>query len=306
MQYWAVMLKWVVPVQHNLLNKILGNHKMKTIISKITAAALAMGIGFGATAALAAGGPTNKPREVDWSFAGPFGKWDLGQLQRGYKIYSQNCASCHSIELLSFRNLQEIGFSEEEVKAIAAGFEVTDGPNADGEMFERPAVPADRIPGPYANTAEAAALNNGAAPPDFSLLAKARAPERGFPTFVFDIFTTYAENGSDYIYSVLTGYQDVPEGVEEREGSHYNPYFIAGDWIAMAQPLYGDDVEYDDGTEPTLEQHAKDVAAFMTWAAEPYLVERKQLGFKVIIFLLILTILLYLSKKQVFAGMKKD
>jgi len=279
---------------------------MKTIISKITATALALGIGFGSTAALAAGGPKNKPREVDWSFSGPFGKWDLGQLQRGYKIYAEVCASCHSIELLSFRNLQEIGFSEEEVKAIAAEFEVTDGPNADGEMFERPAVAADKIPGPYANTAEGAALNNGAAPPDFSLLAKARAPERGFPTFVFDIFTTYAENGSDYIYSLLTGYKDAPEGVELAEGTHYNPYYIGGEALAMGQPLYGDDVEYDDGTEPTLDQHAKDVTAFMTWAAEPYLIERKQLGFKVIIFLLILSVLLYLSKKQVFAGMKKD
>lgn len=306
MQYWAVMLKWVVLVQRNLLNKILGNHKMKTIISKITAAALALGIGFGATAAFAAGGPINKPREVDWSFSGPFGKWDLGQLQRGYKVYAEVCASCHSIELLSFRNLQEIGFSEDEVKAIAAEFEVTDGPNADGEMFERPAVPADRIPGPYANTAEAAALNNGAAPPDFSLLAKARAVERGFPTFVFDIFTTYAENGSDYIYSLLTGYKDAPEGVEIADGTHYNPYYIGGKALAMGQPLNGDDVEYDDGTEATLEQASKDVTAFMTWAAEPYLVERKQLGFKVIIFLLILTVLLYLSKKQVFAGMKKD
>lgn len=279
---------------------------MKRIISKVTAVALALGIGFGASAALAAGGPQNKPREIDWSFAGPFGKWDLGQLQRGYKVYKNNCASCHSIELLAFRNLEAIGFSEEEVKAIAAEFEVTDGPNADGEMFERSAVPADRIPGPYANSAEAAALNNGAVPPDFSLLVKARAPERGFPTFIYDIFTLYAENGSDYIYSLLTGYQDAPEGVELPEGTHYNPYFIAGNAIAMGQPIWGDDVEYDDGTEATIEQVAKDVTAFMTWAAEPFMIERKQMGLKVIIFLLILSVLLYLSKKQVFTVLKKD
>lgn len=279
---------------------------MKRIISKVTAVALALGIGFGASAALAAGGPQNKPREIDWSFAGPFGKWDLGQLQRGYKVYKNNCASCHSIELLAFRNLEAIGFSEEEVKAIAAEFEVTDGPNADGEMFERPAVPADRIPGPYANSAEAAALNNGAVPPDFSLLVKARAPERGFPTFIYDIFTLYAENGSDYIYSLLTGYQDAPEGVELPEGTHYNPYFIAGNAIAMGQPIWGDDVEYDDGTEATIEQVSKDVTAFMTWAAEPFMIERKQMGLKVIIFLLILSVLLYLSKKQVFTVLKKD
>ncbi len=279
---------------------------MKNLISKIAAFGIAAGIALSASSAFAAGGPINKPREVDWSFSGPFGKWDLGQLQRGYKVYAENCSSCHSIELLSFRNLQEIGFSEAEVKAIAAEFEVTDGPNADGEMFERAAVPADRIPGPYANTAEAAALNNGAAPPDFSLLAKARAPERGFPTFVFDIFTTYAENGSDYIYSLLTGYQEAPEGVEISDGTHYNPYFIAGNALAMAAPLDDGSVDYDDGTESTLDQHAKDVTAFMTWAAEPYLIERKQMGFKVIIFLLILSVLLYLSKKQVFASMKKD
>lgn len=300
------MQKLAVLAQHNLLNKVWGNSKMKMIISKLAAVAIVLGISFGATAALAAGGPINKPREVDWSFSGPFGKWDLAQLQRGYKIYKENCSSCHSIELLAFRNLQEIGFSEEEVKAIASEFEVTDGPDADGEMFERAAVPADLIPGPYANTAEAASLNNGAAPPDFSLLAKSRAVERGFPLFVFDIFTLYAENGSDYIYSLLTGYQDPPEGVEVADGTHYNPYFIAGNALAMGQPLYGDDVEYDDGTEPTLDQHAKDVTAFLTWAAEPYLIERKQMGFKVIIFLLILSLLLYLSKKQVFSALRKD
>jgi len=280
---------------------------MKTIISKITAAALALGIGFGATAALAASEyPVNKPREVDWSFSGPFGKWDLGQLQRGYKIYEEVCAACHSIELLAFRNLQEIGFSEAEVKAIAAEFEVTDGPNADGEMFERTAVAADLIPGPYANNAEAAFANNGAAPPDFSLLSKSRAVERGFPLFVFDIFTLYAENGSDYIYSLLTGYKEAPEGTEIADGTHYNPYFIAGKALAMAAPLDDDTVDYDDGTEQTLDQHAKDITAFMTWAAEPYLIERKQMGFKVIIFLLILSLLLYLSKKQVFTALKKD
>lgn len=300
------MQKLAVLAQHNLLNKVWGNSKMKMIISKLAAVAIVLGISFGATATLAAGGPINKPREVDWSFSGPFGKWDLAQLQRGYKIYKENCSSCHSIELLAFRNLQEIGFSEEEVKAIASEFEVTDGPDADGEMFERAAVPADLIPGPYANTAEAASLNNGAAPPDFSLLAKSRAVERGFPLFVFDIFTLYAENGSDYIYSLLTGYQDPPEGVEVADGTHYNPYFIAGNALAMGQPLYGDDVEYDDGTEPTLDQHAKDVTAFLTWAAEPYLIERKQMGFKVIIFLLILSLLLYLSKKQVFSALRKD
>ena len=285
---------------------------MRTLVSKIAGLALASAITFSASLAMAAGGegetphyPIKKPREVDWSFAGPFGKWDLGQLQRGYKVYNEVCAACHSIELLSFRNLEEIGFSAEEVKAIAAEFEVQDGPDADGEMFDRPAVASDRIPGPYANSAEAASANNGAEPPDFSLLAKARAPERGFPTFVFDIFTLYAENGPDYIYSLLTGYQDAPEGVDVGE-SYYNPYFIAGSALAMAPPLDDDSVEYDDGTAATLDQQSKDVAAFMMWAAEPKLVERKALGFKVMVFLLILTVLLYLTKKQVFTALKKS
>lgn len=280
---------------------------MKTYVSKFAGLALALGIGAaGVVAAYAAGGPTNKPREVEWSFAGPFGTWDYAQLQRGWEIYQNNCSACHSIDLVAFRNLQEIGLSENRVKAIAAEYDIEDGPDADGELFDRPGVPADRIPGPYANSAEAASVNNGAAPPDFSLLAKARAPERGFPTFVFDIFTLYAENGPDYIYSLLTGYQDAPEGVDVGD-SHYNPYFIAGDLLAMAAPLSDDNVyeyENDESVEATLDQNAKDIAAFMMWAAEPKLVERKQLGFKVIVFLLIFSLLLYLTKKQVFAALK--
>lgn len=279
---------------------------MKHAIVKIAGMVLAGALMFGAGPAMSAGEyPLKKPREQDWSFSGPFGKWDYGQLQRGFKVYREVCASCHSIDLIKFRNLTEIGFTEDQVKAIAAEYEVTDGPNIDGEMFERPAVLTDAIPGPYANDKEAAAVNNGAVPPDFSLLAKARAVERGFPTFVFDIFTLYAENGPDYLYSLLTGYpEEVPEDVDLPEGVAYNPYFIAGKGLAMAQPLYGDDVEYDDGTEATISQQAKDVSAFMMWAAEPYLVERKSLGFRVIIFLLVFAGLLYLTKKQVFRSLK--
>ena len=208
------------------------------------------------------------------------------------------------MDLVAFRNLETLGFSEEQIKAIAAEYDVEDGPNADGEMFDRSGKPSDRIPGPYANVQEAASANNGAAPPDFSLLAKARAPERGFPTFVFDVFTLYAENGPDYIYSLLTGYQDAPAGVEVTEGTHYNPYFIAGNALAMAAPLSDGIVTYDDGSAETVDQYAHDVAAFMMWAAEPHLVERKQMGFIVMIFLVVFTMLLYLSKKRLFADMK--
>ena len=280
----------------------LGEIKMKTVFSKITGLVLATGLCV--TVAFAAGGPINKPKEQDWSFAGPFGHWDQGQLQRGFKVYQEVCAACHSIDLVAFRNLEALGFSEAQVKAIAKEYDVTDGPNADGEMYDRPAVASDRIPGPYANSAEAASANNGAAPPDFSLLAKARAPERGFPTFVFDVFTLYAENGPDYIYSLLTGYQDAPAGVEISEGTHYNPYYIGGEALAMANPLSDGIVTYDDGSPETIDQYSKDISAFMMWAAEPMLIERKSMGFKVLIFLAILAFLMYRTKKAVFASQK--
>lgn len=284
---------------------------MKKMILRVAGLCTALVLAFGAAGAMAAGEgetahyPIKKPRYVDWSFAGPFGKWDLGQLQRGFKIYREVCAACHSMDLVAFRNLEEIGFSPEQVKAIAAEYEVTDGPNADGDMFDRAAVPSDRIPGPFENLAQAAASNNGAAPPDFSLIAKARAPERGFPTFIFDVFWLYAENGPDYIYSLLVGYQDAPDHVEVAEGAYYNPYFIAGSSLAMAPPLSDGLVTYDDGAPETLDQYSKDVSAFLMWAAEPSLIERKAMGFKVMIFLLLLTLLVYLTKKKVFAGLKK-
>ncbi|MEM9331144.1 MAG: cytochrome c1 [Pseudomonadota bacterium] len=278
---------------------------MKKILATISGLAVAALLAMPVSAEAAGAYPKNKPREQSWSFAGPFGTWDLNQLQRGFKVYQEVCAACHSIDLVAFRNLEALGFSEAQVKAIAAEYEVEDGPNADGELFDRTAVPSDLIPGPYANVEEGAAANNGAAPPDFSLLAKARAVERGFPTFVFDVFTLYAENGPDYIYSLLTGYKDPPEGVEVQDGTHYNPYFIAGSALAMANPLDDDIVDYDDGTPQTADQYAKDVTAFMMWAAEPSLVERKQLGFSVMIFLLIFAALLYLTKKQVFRDLKE-
>ncbi|MCF6321371.1 MAG: cytochrome c1 [Rhizobiaceae bacterium] len=248
--------------------------------------------------------PLKKPKYSEWSFSGPFGKWDIGQLQRGLKIYTQSCAACHSLDLVPFRSLYELGYSEEQVKAFAAEYEVTDGPNAEGEMFERPATPADRFPNPYANSVEAALANNGAVPPDFSLLAKARAPKRGFPNFVFDVFTLYAENGPDYIYSLLTGYSEAPQGKELSEGTYYNPYFAGGSAPAMAPPLSDDLIDYDDGTPQTVDQYAKDISAFLMWTAEPVLVERKQLGFKVMLFLIIFAVLLYFTKRQVFASLK--
>ena len=245
--------------------------------------------------------PLKKPAEQSWSFAGPFGHYDKGQLQRGLKIYTEVCAACHSMRLLSYRNLADLGYSEEQIKNYAAEYEVTDGPNDDGEMFQRKAQPNDHFKGPYANLKEAAAANNGAVPPDMSLLAKARAPERGFPTFIFDIFRMYGENGPDYLYSLLTGYTDAPAGHEVGEGLYYNPYFVAGSALAMAPPLSEGLVTYDDGTPSTLEQQAKDISAFLAWASDPGLNERKQRGFIVMLFLIVFAGLLYYTKKKVWS-----
>lgn len=269
------------------------------------AGALAM-TGLAAGPAMAAG-EAAKPDRLDWSFAGVFGTYDQAQLQRGFKIYQQVCQSCHSMELVAFRNLTDPrgpGFSEAEAIAIAEQYTVTDGPNDDGEMFERPAKLTDRFPPPYANDAMAKAANGGAYPPDFSLLAKARAATAGFPTFVFDAFTAYAEAGPDYIHALLTGYQDPPPDEEVVTGKYYNPYFLAGPWIGMPPILSDGIVEYTDGTPETLEQYSKDVAAFMMWAAEPHLPERKELGFRVMIFLAVFLVLIYLSKRKLWQRIK--
>lgn len=273
---------------------------MKKLLASIVPLALAGIIGAGS--AFAASYPINKPREVDWSFAGMFGTYDKAQLQRGLKIYVENCSACHSMNLVAFRTLEDLGYSEDQVKTLAANYEIEDGPNAEGEMFTRPAVPADYFPSPFPNQEAAAYANNGAAPPDFSLLAKARYVERGFPQFVFDIFTGYNESGPNYIYSLLTGYQEASADHEVPEGTHYNPYYVGGPALAMAAPLADGLVTYDDGSPETLDQYARDVAAFMMWAAEPHLEDRKRTGFMVVIFLAIFSMLLYLTKKSIFAN----
>ncbi|MGU3575838.1 cytochrome c1 [Brucellaceae bacterium C25G] len=249
--------------------------------------------------------PIKKPHQESWSFSGPFGTYDKGQLQRGLKVYKEVCAACHSLEYVPFRALSSLGYSEDQVKAFAAEYDVEDGPNAEGEMFERKAVLTDYFPSPFPNVEAAAAANNGAAPPDLSLIAKARAVERGFPTFVFDIFTQYAEGGPDYIYSLLTGYDEKPPvGVDVAEGTHYNPYFISASSLAMANPLSDDVVTYDDGSPQTVQQYAHDVSAFLMWTAEPHLVDRKKVGFRVMIFLILFAGLVYIAKRQIYAQLK--
>ena len=227
------------------------------------------------------------PREK-WTFSGPFGTYDRAQLQRGFKIYREVCQACHGLTLVSFRNLSEPGgpgFTKEQVDAIAAEYKVKDGPNDQGEMFERAGRAGDRFPSNFANEQAARAANGGAYPPDMSVLAKARSYERGFPWFLIDIVGQYQEGGPDYIAALLQGYKEPPAGFELPSGSNYNEYF-PGHAIGMPQPLQDGQVTYTDGTPATLRQYARDVTAFLMWTAEPHMEARKRLGFQVMIFLL--------------------
>lgn len=249
--------------------------------------------------------PIKKPEPQDWSFAGIFGKYDIGQLQRGYQVYKEVCSNCHSMHLVAFRNLAEEGgpgFTAAQVKALAATYTVQDGPDDNGDMFERPARPSDRFPSPYPNPQAAAASNNGKAPPDLSLMAKGRAVERGFPWFLIDIVTQYQEGGPDYIHALLTGYQDPPEGVTVPPGTHYNPYFMSAAALAMPPPLTDGQVTYSDGSPETVDQYARDVSAFLMWTAEPHLEARKRIGFQVLIFLGVFSVLLYLTKRKIWSN----
>ena len=226
------------------------------------------------------------PREISFQHDGVLGTYNRGQLQRGYQVYKEVCSGCHSLHRVAFRNLEEIGFSPAQVKALAKQSEVASIDDKTGEANTRPALPSDKIPGPYANDAAARAANNNALPPDFSLLAKAR------------------EEGPRYIASLVTGYHEAPKGWAVPAGLYYNPYFRSLN-IAMPPPLAADDqVTYTDGTKATREQMAEDVSAFMTWAAEPKLEDRKRTGLGAVIFLIILTGLAYLSYQRVWADVK--
>ncbi len=235
-----------------------------------------------------------EPKDVSFTSDGPFGKFDNQQLQRGFQVYKEVCAACHGIRLVAFRNLEELGYSEDEVKAIAANWPI-EAPSIDpatGEASTRPPIPADKFPKPFANDVAAGAANNNAIPPDLSLITKAR------------------EGGAPYIYSLLSGYSDPPAELPEANrpgvGLHYNAYF-ANLNIAMAPPITGDDqVTYSDGTNATVSQMAQDVSAFLIWTAEPSLVKQKQTGWAVLAFLLIATILAFLSYKSIWADVKAE
>ena len=247
--------------------------------------ALALAIGLFAAAPAHSAGEAIPIPDRKFSFDGIFGTYDRASAQRGFQVYKEVCAACHGLRLVAYRNLRELGLTEAQVEAIAAQFQITDGPNDEGQMFERPGRPADRFRSPFPNDAAARAANNGALPPDLSVMAKARA------------------NGADYLFALLTGYQDPPPGVTVMDGMHYNAYF-PGHQIAMGAPLNPDQVEYADGTKATVEQMAHDVSTFLQWAAEPELEQRRAMGVKIIIFLTILAGLTYAVKRKIWADVQ--
>jgi len=281
-----------------------------TLIKTLCASAVAIGLIAVAAPAAAEGAGAHHPRSGGFSFEGPFGTFDQGQLQRGYKVYKEVCAACHSMNMLSFRTLGEPGgpFYDAEaespadnrfVKALAAEATVPDIDTETGEPITRPGVAADHFPRPYPNATAAAAANGGAAPPDLSVMAKAR------------------HDGANYIYSLLSGYKDAPAGLQIRPGQYYNPYMAgdltpfwtgdpehvpAGGFIAMPAPLSDGQVTYDDDAPQTVDQYSKDVAAFIAWASEPKAVQRKQAGFGVMIFLLLFAGLTYASYRRIWKG----
>jgi len=219
-----------------------------------------------------------------WSFEGLFGTFDQGAAQRGFQVYNEVCTACHAMKLLAFRHLAGIGFTEDQIKEIAASKQVTDGPNDSGEMFERPGRPSDHFPSPFPNEKAARAANNGAYPPDFSTLVKGR------------------DGGASYVDGILTGYKDAPPaGVKLQEGMHWNEAF-PGHQIAMPPPLSEGQVSYADGTTASVEQMAADVATFLAWASEPELETRKRMGTKVILYMLVLTGFLYAIKRRVWSA----
>jgi ubiquinol-cytochrome c reductase cytochrome c1 subunit len=225
--------------------------------------------------------PTKPPHEK-WSFNGPFGTFDRAALQRGYQVYKEICSTCHAMKYTHYRDLAALGFSEGEIKALAAQYQVTDGPNDQGEMFERPARPSDRFKSPFANDEAARAANNNALPKDLSIIVKSR------------------EGEEDYIYALLRGFTQAPAGVTVPSGLYYNEYF-PGHLIAMPPPLSAGAVNFTDGTPSSVEQMASDVTTFLTWASHPEMEERKGLGLKVMAFLVLFTGLMFAVKRKIWA-----
>jgi cytochrome c1 len=278
----------------------------------------ALGAGLAALlmsgAALAASEGHTEIARQPWVFSGFTGQFDKAQLQRGFQVYKEVCSSCHGLSRIAFRNLVQPGgpeFPEEAVKQLAAEWpnQITDGPNDEGKMFERPPLLSDPIRGPYHNDNEARAAQNGALPPDLSLVARARGIERNPSWWVHpflmlgDILKSYQEAGSDYLYALLTEFTDPPPDFNLVEGKFYNKAF-PGHQISMPPPLAEGSVTYQDGTPPTVENYARDVVAFLSWAADPSLDQRKRIGWQVLLYLLVTTALLYLGKARIWAAIK--
>ena len=227
----------------------------------------------------------SRPPHQQWTFESVFGTYDRAALQRGFQVYKEVCSACHAVKHLYYRDLDEIGYTEGQIKGVAAQSQVTDGPNDQGEMFQRPARPSDRMPAPFANDQAARAANNGALPPDLSLITKAR------------------DHGPDYVYALLTGFKDTPPAdFKLTDGMNYNPYF-PGHQIAMPPPLTQDgQLTYADGTAATIPQMSRDVVTFLAWAAEPNLDDRHRMGAKVILFLIVAAGLFYAAKRKIWAA----
>ena len=243
---------------------------------------LALTLGCGFCAIARAQEEAKTPPHQQWSFEGVFGTYDRAEMQRGFQVYKEVCSVCHPVKHLFFRDLEDLGYSEDEVKAIASTYEVTDGPNDQGQMYQRPARPSDPIPGPFPNDLAARAANNGALPPDLSMIVKAR------------------EGGPDYVFGLLTGYKDPPAGFNLLPGMYYNEYF-PGHQIAMPPPLSDNAVTFADGTSATVPQMAHDVVTFLAWAAEPNLEPRHRTGFKVMLFLVVAAGVFYAAKRKIWA-----
>jgi ubiquinol-cytochrome c reductase cytochrome b/c1 subunit len=289
------------PVPNSIADDVLAKYGKKAA-SVVVAFVLAGGLIAG-SAQNARADEQEVPPSQSWSFAGPFGKYDRGSLQRGLKIYKEVCSNCHALSYIAFRNLADPGgpgYSVAQAAAFASDYKIKDGPNDAGDMFDRPGRPADYFPSPFPNEQAARAANGGGLPPDLSLITKARSYERGFPQFIFDFFTQFQEQGPNYVSAVLQGYQKKPAGVDLPEGTYYNKYF-PGHAIKMPQPLTNGQVTFDDGSPATLPQYAHDIATFLMWAAEPQMEARKHLGLQVFVFLIIFAGLMYFTKKKVWA-----
>ncbi len=272
------------PLPTSIADAVLAAKKPKRKIPEVIIPALAALVFLGGVGTASANTGKTEITTVAWPHEGAFATYDRAALQRGFQVYKEVCSACHSMKLLSYRNLEGIGFSADEVKAIAAEYTVTDGPNDDGEMFERTALPSDRFKSPFANDQAARAGNNGALPPDLSLIVKARVGHE------------------NYVYSVLTGYHEAPAGFHLADGMNYNVAFT-GNQIAMPAPLSEDAVTYADGTKASVEQMSKDVVQFLAWAGDPHMESRKETGTKVMIFLFVLAGILYAAKRKMWSKM---